>query len=151
MATGDVALSGAGRAWRVLFTVAVIAALAVGSTVGSNKLFPAGPMTQYAFYIAPNGRVDSTTLYADTTAGTHVHVKLNPQGVGVKRADIEAQLPRIIAHPELLRTVATAERRLHPNQPQYTRIYVVRTVIHLRNRVPTSRSSHVLVAWTVTP
>src|SRR3954463_16422014 len=97
-------LSPRGFTLRAIFTIGTLAALAVGTFHGSNQLFPAGPMTQYAFYIAPNGVVISNTMWADTTDGRRVHVQLNAAGVGVKRADIEAQLPAIIADPSLLRT-----------------------------------------------
>jgi len=113
-------------------------------------MFPAGPMTQYAFYVAPSGQVDSIQVYADTTAGTHVPVHLSPSGIGVKRADIEIQLPAIERDPALLRTLAVAQQRLHPDEPQYVRLYVVDTVIPLRDRVPQKSYTKVLVAWTVT-
>ena len=112
-------------------------------------MFPVGPMVQYAKYIPPNGVVRSTTVWADTTDGRHVRVRLDPQGVGVRRADVEEQLPRIIAHPELLRTISSAQRRLHPGQPQFVRLYVVQDVIQLRDRVPTTRTSYVLATWDV--
>jgi hypothetical protein len=118
---------------------------------GSNKMFPFGPMTQYAFYVAPDGVVESTTVWADTTAGTRVHVRLDPQGVGVKRADVEAQLPQIIENPSLLRTISSAQQRLHPHQPQYTKLYVLQTVYQLRDRVPVSHTSRTVAEWTVTP
>jgi hypothetical protein len=140
-----------GRLMRAAFTVGTLTALAVGTFFGSNQLFPAGPMTQYAFYIAPDGIVVSNTMWADTTTGERVHVQLNASGVGVKRADIEAQLPAIIANPSLLRTVATGQRRLHPDQPQFTTLYVMRTVTQLRDRVPVSKTSSIIVTWHVTP
>ena len=113
-------------------------------------MFPAGPMTQYAFYVAPNGEVHSIQVFADTTAGTYVPVHLSPSGVGVKRADIEIQLPAIERDPSRLRTIAVAQRRLHPHEPQYVRLYVVDTVTPLRDRVPQPAYRKVLVTWTVT-
>ena len=107
-------------------------------------------MTQYAFYVAPNGKVESIQVFADTTAGTHVPVHLSPSGVGIKRADVEIQLPAIERNPSLLRTIAVAQRRLHPDQPQYVRLYVVDTIIPLHNRVPQPSRTVVLVSWTVT-
>jgi hypothetical protein len=140
-----------GRRVRAALTVVGLVALAYGSVLGDNKMFPIGPMTQYAFYVAPDGVVKSTSVWADTTDGTRVHVPLDPQGVGVKRADVEAQLPAIIAHPELLRTIATAQRRLHPHQPQYVRLFVMQTVFQLRDRVPVGHTTLTLAEWTVTP
>lgn len=120
-----------------------------GTVAGAEKMFPAGPMTQYAFYVPPNGRVESIQVFADTTAGAHVPVHLSPSGVGVKRADIEIQLPAIERDPSLLRTLAVAQRRLHPDQPQFVKLYVVDTVIPLRDRVPQPSYTKVLAVWTV--
>ena len=145
-----VVLPQTGRAWRLVVTVAAGVAIVFGTVTGAEKMFPAGPMTQYAFYVAPDGQVDSIQVYADTTAGTHVPVHLSPSGVGVKRADVEIQLPAIERDPSLLRTIAVAQRRLHPDQPQYVRLYVVDTIIPLHHRVPQRSRTVVLVTWTVT-
>jgi hypothetical protein len=144
-----VALSPRGRWLRLAVTVAAGACIVYGTVTGAEKMFPAGPMTQYAFYVAPDGQVDSIQVFADTTAGTHVPVHLSPSGIGVKRADIEIQLPAIERDPSLLRTLAVAQRRLHPSQPQYVRLYVVDTVIPLHGRVPQRSYTKVLVTWTV--
>jgi hypothetical protein len=144
------ALTNRGRIVRLVATAAAGAAIVYGTVTGAEKMFPAGPMTQYAFYVAPNGKVESIQVFADTTAGTHVPVHLSPSGVGIKRADIEIQLPAIERDPSLLRTIAVAQRRLHPDQPQYVRLYVVDTIIPLKHRVPQPSRTVVLVSWTVT-
>jgi hypothetical protein len=145
-----VALTSRGRVLRLAATAAAGAAILCGTVTGAEKMFPAGPMTQYAFYVAPNGQVESIQVFADTTAGTHVPVHLSPSGVGIKRADIEIQLPASKRNPALLRTIAVAQRRLHPDQPQYVRLYVVDTIIPLHDRVPQPSRTEVLVSWTVT-
>jgi hypothetical protein len=145
------ALTRRGVTWRAVVTVAALGGLVYGSVAGSNKDFPFGPMTQYAFYVDPNGVVASTTVWADTTAGTHVKVVLGGHGVGVKRADIEHQLREIVADPELLRPIATAQQRLHPDQPQYTRLYVMQRIYPLHNREPGEPYDKTLVTWAVTP
>lgn len=150
---GDVAvgsLSRRGLRWRAIVTVAALGGLIYGSVAGSNKDFPIGPMTQYAFYVSPDGAVASTTVWADTDAGTHVKVVLGGHGVGIKRADIEHQLKEIVADPELLRPIATAQRRLHPDQPQYVRIYVMQRIYPLHNRVPGTPYDRTVATWTVT-
>ena len=143
-------LSKRGRTLRLIATAGAAGAICYGTVGGAEKMFPAGPMTQYAFYVAPNGQVDSIQVFADTTAGTYVPVHLSPSGIGVKRADIEIQLPAIERDPSLLRALAVAQRRLHPDQPQYVRLYVVDTVIPLRDRVPRPSYRKVLVTWSVT-
>jgi hypothetical protein len=140
-----------GRATRAAFTVALLGALAYGSIWGRDPVFPVGPMSQYARYVPPDGTVQSTTVWADTTAGTYVNVELDAHGVGVKRADVEAQLGQIIANPSLLRTISSAQRRLHPHQPQFVRLYVVQATIQLHNRVPDGRTVRTLATWDVSP
>ena len=144
-------LTRSGVVWRTVLTVAALGGLAYGSIAGSNRDFPFGPMTQYAFYVAPNGVVKSTTVWADTTAGTHVHVVLGGHGVGIKRADVEDQLSAILADPSKLRPIATAQQRLHPDQPQYVKLYVVQRIYPLHNREPGPSYGKVLTTWTVTP
>ena len=107
-------------------------------------------MTQYAFYVAPNGQVHSIQVYADTTAGTYVEVPLTSTGVGIKRSEIELQLPAIKKNPAILRAIAEAQRRLHPDQPQYTKLFVVDTVTPLRDRVPQPTQRLLVTSWTVT-
>jgi hypothetical protein len=136
---------------RAAVAAALLVALGVGSAWGHDPMFPVGPMVQYAKWVPPDGLVRSTTVWADTTDGRHVRVRLDPQGVGVRRADVEEQLPRILARPELLRTISSAQQRLHPRQPQFVKLYVVQDVIQLRDRVPASRVSHTLVTWQVRP
>jgi hypothetical protein len=143
-------LSRRGMRWRAVLTVAALGGLIYGSVAGSNHDFPFGPMTQYAFYVSPNGEVDSTTVWADTSAGTHVQVVLGGHGVGVKRADIEHQLREIVADPSLLRPIAVAQRRLHPSQPQYVKLYVMQRVYPLHNREPGTPFERTLATWTVT-
>jgi hypothetical protein len=142
-------LDARGRRWRLGVTAAAGVCILYGTVGGAEKMFPAGPMTQYAFYVDPDGQIESIQVYADTTAGTHVPVHLSPSGVGIKRADVEIQLPAIRRDPSLLRTIAVAQRRLHPDQPQYVRLYVVDTVTPLRHRVPQPAYTRVLATWTV--
>lgn len=142
-------LSPGGRRRRLAATAAAGAAVLYGTVAGAEKMFPAGPMTQYAFYVAPDGRVDSVQVFADTTAGTYMPVHLSPAGVGIKRADVEIQLPAIERDPSRLRSIVVAQRRLHPDQPQYVRLYVVDTIRPLHDRVPGPPRRVVLVTWTV--
>ncbi len=129
-------------------SVVLLGLLAYGSIAGSNHLYPFGPMTQYAFYVDPDGEVASTQMWADTTAGTQVPVPLDGD-LGMRRAEIENQLSRIRAHPELLHTVVEAQRRRHPDQPQFVRLYIRQVVYPLRDRVPGPSFRRDLVVWTV--
>jgi hypothetical protein len=134
-----------------LATGGALAVLCYGSIAGGERLFPAGPMTQYAFYVDPDGEVISTNLEADTTAGTHVTVRLSPEGVGIKRASIEGQLTDILRDPSRLRAVAVGQRRLHPHDPQFTRIYVVQDIVPLHHGSVGAHRRKVVAMWDVRP
>jgi hypothetical protein len=146
----DGALSAGARRRRIAATVVALGCIGYGTVHGAEKMFPAGPMTQYAFYVSPNGSVDSISVWADTTAGTYVPVELNAHGVGIKRADIEIQLPRIERDPARLQAIAVAQHRLHPTEPGFTTVFVVDTGVQLHDRVPGAKTSRVLVTWRVT-
>jgi hypothetical protein len=146
----DGGLSRRGRAVRSVAAVVFIGLAAYGSVRGHDAMFPFGPMSQYDQYVPPDGTVGSITVWADTTAATRIKVPLDAAGVGVKRADIEAQLPKILADPSLLRTISTAQRRLHPKQPQYVRLFVIDTVTQLHDREPVGVTSRTLLTWDVT-
>lgn len=144
----DLSLSPAGRRWRLAVSVVALGLLAYGSIAGRDRNYPIGPMTQYAFYIDPNGEVASTQMWAETTAGTEVPVPLDGR-LGIRRAEVENQLSRIRADPALLRTVAQAQERRYPDQPQFVRLYIRQVVYPLHDRVPGRPFTRTLVTWTV--
>jgi len=146
---GATTLTPGARRWRVVITLVVLGLLLYGSIAGSDQDFPLGPMTQYAFYVAPNGSVVQSALWADTTAGTHVRVPLDPNGVGIRHGELEQQLGEIEQQPERLQAIVTAQRRLHPGQPQYVRLYVVLTIYALHDRVPQPPVRKTVLTWTV--
>lgn len=148
--TGSVAalLSPWGRRWRLAVSAVALGLLAYGSIAGSNHLYPFGPMTQYAFYVSPNGEVASTSVWADTTAGTQVPVPLDGR-LGMRRAEIENQMRRIRADPALLQTIVTAQQRRHPHAPQFVRLYIRQRVYPLHDRVPGPPYWRTILTWTV--
>ncbi|HJY24930.1 MAG TPA: hypothetical protein VJ649_04560, partial [Actinomycetes bacterium] len=75
--------------------------LLYGTVRGTDDMFPFGPLVQYAFSVDPNGEIRSTFIEADTDDGNVVRVPLSLDGVGIKRAEIEGQLTKIVADPSL--------------------------------------------------
>lgn len=138
-----------GLAWRAAVTVVALGALFWGSGWGSDDVFPAGPMVQYAFYVDPNGTISSNYIEADTTAGTRSKVRLSSEGVGIPRGEIEGQLRRIIADPSLLQAIADAQQRRHPSEPQFVKLYLMTDVTTLHNRVPGKVITKTLATWDV--
>jgi hypothetical protein len=145
------AASPAAKARRVVATAAVAGALLYGSAYGTDDLFPFGPLVQFAFRTDPDGGIASTFIDADTTTGQRVRVRLSPKGVGIGRAEIEGQLAKIKKDPSLLQSVATAQRRLHPDQPHFTVLYLRQHIIDLQDGVKAGEHTITLVTWEVRP
>jgi hypothetical protein len=142
-------LGGCARSWRAGAAGAAMVALFYGSAWGTDDHFPVGPMVQYAFSIPPAGEIRSHWLEADTTAGTRVRLSTRAAGAGLKRAEIEGQIGRFIRDPSLLQGIADAQRRRHPDQPGYRRLYVVVQVTKLDRGRPVSRHILTRVTWNV--
>ncbi|MBP2704040.1 hypothetical protein JOL79_09490 [Microbispora sp. RL4-1S] len=146
---GTTTLARGGRVWRLAATGAALAVLGYGTVAGDDDLFPLGPMVQYAFSIPPDGEIHSLFLEADTAAGARVEVPIEPQYVGIRRAELEGQLGRFIRRPELLQQLAEAHARLRPHDPRLTALHVMTKVVTLRNRVPDRTYAQERVSWVV--
>jgi hypothetical protein len=143
-------LSRAGRLWRSLATAAVLAALLCSSAFGSDDHFPLGPMTQFAFAVDNDGgEIHSHWLEADTADGRHVKLPMDAVGAGLKRAEIEGQLTRLVADPSLLQGIADGYRRLHPDEPALTKVYLVHQVRTLRGGKVASTTQRNRAVWEV--
>ncbi|MFE3449488.1 hypothetical protein ACFXJ8_11185 [Nonomuraea sp. NPDC059194] len=137
------------KAWRLGTAGAVLAALGYGTVLGDDDLFPFGPMVQYAFSIPPDGEIKSLHLQAETVAGTRVEIPIEPYYVGIRRAELEGQLTRYLAEPELLQSLADAHARIRPADPRLTKLIVVTRVITLRDRRPAWTKDVERVSWVV--
>jgi hypothetical protein len=138
-----------GLAWRSVVLVVGAAAVTAGSVVGDDGHWPFGPMSQYAFSVPDDGAVSSRYVMADTVDGTTQRVPLTSGGVGVRRAEIEGQLPRIQHDPSMLQDLAVAAYRMHPDWPRYARLRVEEQVTRLRGGRVAGTEHRVLASWTV--
>lgn len=150
MDPGVFRLSTPGRLWRTLAAATVIGTLLYTTSCGTDDDFPLGPMTQFAFSVKDDGgEIHSHWLEADTAAGTHVKLPMDAVGAGMKRAEIEGQMTRIVRDPSLLQGIADAQRRLHPDRPALTRIYLVHQVKTLRDGKVVATSVRNRAVWAV--
>ena len=93
-----------------LGAVAVCAVLLLlGTWKGSDDDFPFGPFRMYATAGRANGRV--TVAEFTGTLATGRRVALTAGDLGLRRAEIEGQLPRLEAHPALLGELAAGYNR----------------------------------------
>ncbi len=132
--------------WRLVASAAVVTTVCLGTWVGQDAWWPFAPMSQYAFAVRNDGVINSLTMDALTVDGEVVRVPLSKERIGIERAEIEGQAPRIIRQPELLQDIAVLHSRLLPREPAYA-------VIYLRNTstsIPTGFASiHTLATWVV--
>jgi hypothetical protein len=138
-------LSGGGRRGRGLATVAVIVALLAGTFVGQDDHFPFGPFRMYSTTNKLDGRVNSAVLEGISTTGERFEIEFN--WLGLRRAEIEGQIPIIERDPSHLRHVAEAYERFHPEGPDLSRIELKYEISRLRDGVPVSMEEETLAVW----
>jgi hypothetical protein len=146
-----VTVSRAGRGLRLTVTAAVLALLAWGSLAGQDDHFPVGPFVMFAFTTASDGAVRSARVEARTDRGDRVAVALEPDTVGLRRAELEGQLDRVVGDARLLAGLASAHSRLHPRAPRYVQVDLVMHTVHLRRGVAAGESDEVLATWRAVP
>ncbi|KRF25061.1 hypothetical protein ASG95_11520 [Phycicoccus sp. Soil803] len=132
--------------WRLAVTAAVVTTVCLGTWVGDDDWWPFAPMSQYAFSVRNDGVINSLTMDALTVDGEVVRVPLSKEMIGIERAEIEGQAPRIIAHPELLQDIAVLHARRLPHQPAYVVIYLRNTSTQIGTGATTI---YTLATWQV--
>lgn len=149
-AGGPVRLSAISVAWRLIVVAVCLAVLTFAQLTDTDDFFPLSRLSQYALAPGRDGVVKSTYIVAVNTAGEQVRVPLNATGVGIGRAEVEGQLGRIIDDPSLLQGIANAWAELHPDQPQYERLYLKRDIFQLVDGKPAgNRETLELAVWEV--
>lgn len=136
------------RFWRVSVATAGLAILGVAQVVDTNDWFPLGSLSQYGAAKDPNGSVVSFHVEALTTTGERIPVRLTPNGVGVGRSEVESQVARIRADPSVLQGIVDAHAGLHPSQPAFVQVYLMREQRQLRDgRAVGEPTVREVVAW----
>ncbi|MFC7492171.1 MULTISPECIES: hypothetical protein [unclassified Knoellia] len=133
-------------AWRIAVSVVVTVTVALGTLIGNDGWWPFAPMSQYAFSVRNDGVINSLTMAAVTVDGEEVRVPLSKEMIGIERAEIESQAPRIINNPGLLQDVAVLHRRRLAHEPAYRTIWLQNTQRDIRTGATTVRR---LVSWEV--
>ncbi|MGY1641313.1 hypothetical protein ACI782_09300 [Geodermatophilus sp. SYSU D00703] len=138
-------LSPAGRLVRLSATVAVLLVLLAGSVWGSDASFPFGPFKMYSTRADPDRPVVSTRVVGLTADGTEV--RLSGGEVGLRRAEFEGQLPRLVDEPGLLTLLADTYVEHHPDAEPLVEVRVVQRRYQLEDGRQTGEvTDSVLVA-----
>ncbi|HEX2074602.1 MAG TPA: hypothetical protein VHF92_12525, partial [Geodermatophilus sp.] len=116
-------LSSAGRRIRLAVTAAVLALVLAGTVVGTDADFPFGPFKMYSTRADPDRPVVSTSVVGRTADGERV--RLSGGEVGLRRAEFEGQLPRLVEDPALLALLAESYAEHHPDADPLVEVQIV--------------------------
>lgn len=141
-------LTSRGRRWRLTASAVAGVLLLLGTAVGSDDDFPFGPFRMYATADSRSGEVVSTSIEVRTADGAFHTAPLTPESTGLRRAEVEGQLARLIADPGLLRLLAVAHHRRQPTAPAWTGVRVVQTRYRLHDGAPVGARRVVVAQWT---
>ncbi|MGY1682227.1 hypothetical protein [Geodermatophilus sp. SYSU D01176] len=120
---GVLTLSPTGRRVRLAATAVVLALLLGGTVWGNDSEFPFGPFRMYSTRADPDRPVVSTRVVGVTADGDEV--RLSGGEVGLRRAEFEGQLPRLVDRPELLGLLAGSYAAAHPDAEPLVAVRVV--------------------------
>ncbi|MDP8987285.1 MAG: hypothetical protein M3N11_02940 [Actinomycetota bacterium] len=149
MVTSSGVLATSGRVVRLVVTVVVSGLLLAGTFAGSDDHFPFGPFSMYSSAHDPDAAVLSDSVEAVLDDGRVVAV--SDGDTGMRRAEIEGQLPRLVEEPRLLEALAVAHERRRPDAPRYAAVRVVRRSYQLREGEPIGPATEEVVAEWVRP
>jgi hypothetical protein len=140
------------RSWRLVAAAVVFGTLTVGAFVGTDDHFPFGPFRMYATSSQATGEVAVVALEMRTEGSDWTLVRPSPGTVGMNVAEFEGQLPRFEADPDLLAAVAASRSALHPDEPAWTDLRIVRQATEVVDKVPTGEVVEtVLAEWSAEP
>jgi hypothetical protein len=136
---------------KVRLVVASLCALALlyGTFWGADDHFPFGPFKMYANANKPDGVVRSARLEAVNVDGERF--KLTDNATGLRRAEIEGQMPRFREDGSRLRDVADAYEARHPDRPELLLVEILQRQHHLVDGQPTGEVTERQVAYWVDP
>ena len=105
----------------------------------------------YATSSQSTGQVAVVALEIKADGSDWTLVRPSPESVGMNVAEFEGQLPRFEDDPTLLGAVAASRASLHPDEPAWTDLRIVRQATVVVDKVPTGEVVEtVLAEWSAT-
>ena len=129
---------------RGLAMAAVIIGLFAGTFWGDDDNFPFGPFRMFSTTNQLDGHVDSAEVWGVTESGEEI--LLQWEWIGLRRAEIEGQMPRFAEDPEALRFVADAYHRFNPKGEELVGVKLRERVQMLEGGAPAGEPVVVLLA-----
>jgi hypothetical protein len=135
------------RRTRLAAVAAVFGLLLAGTAWGQDDHFPFGPFRMYATRQRLDGPTNWYRIEGVTDQGRVVFV--SGAAYGMRRAELEGQIPRLVGDPSLLGDLAVAYGRRRPDGPELIELRLVRTSQQLEDGSPVGEPAHRVVAtWT---
>jgi hypothetical protein len=131
-----------GRRVRMGAVVIILGLLLVGSWRGSDHDFPFGPFRMYATSGRTNGAVRTAALVG-VVEGRRFAIQ--PEAIGVRRAELEGQYPRFQQDPRLLGALARAYAKRAVPLDELRLVQRVRRLENRKRVGPTT--SKILAVW----
>ncbi len=120
--------------------------LVVGTAWGEDDHFPFGPFKMYSRATRTTGRVTWLELEGRDAAGRTKNV--TGDDVGLRRAELEGQMPRFRDDPDLLAALAEAWRRIRPGEPELVEIRVIAQAQDVVDSTPVGEPvERVVLTW----
>jgi hypothetical protein len=139
-------LSPTGRRLRALVTVGGALLLLAGTLWGQDDHFPFGPFRMYAHSAKEDGVVRSARVEGVNAEGERF--KLTDASTGLRRAEVEGQIPRFSQDGDRLRAVADGYRARHPDAPELVLVEILQRRYHLEDGEPTGEVTEAqLAVW----
>lgn len=131
---------------RLVIAAAVLALTLSGTVFADDYAFPFGPPRMYATRSDPDTPVSSTRVVGLTEADQEV--RLSGGEVGLRRAEFEGQVPRLVDNPELLGLLAETYQDNHPEAEPLVAVAIIVRRLELRDGARTgSYVDDVLVTY----
>jgi hypothetical protein len=140
----DRPMTAVGRRLRMGVAAGVVALLLAGTFAGQDDDFPFGPFRMYATRQRLDGRTSWYRIEAVTATGEAVFVP--GAAYGLRRAELEGQIPRFVDDPALLGELAVAHAARRPDAPALVEIRLVRRSQQLSGGRPVGEPEDVEVA-----
>jgi hypothetical protein len=135
-----------GRRMRMAASALVVVLLLGGTVVGQDDDFPFGPFRMYATRQRLDGRTSWYRVEAVTSEGDVVFVP--GAAYGLRRAELEGQIPRFVDDPSLLGELATAYAARRPDAAPLVEIHLVKTSQPLAGGRPHGdRTDELVAVW----
>ena len=138
-------LTAAGRRARLAAVAVAVALLLAGTFWGDDDHFPFGPFRMYSVANELDGEVATVTFVATTSR--HDRIEIGPEEFGLRPAEIEGQLPRLLQEPRALEGLVQAYEHLNTDPEDILVLRLVEEISILENGRPVATERKVLASW----